>query len=302
MANLDLSKISLGSADAMTQKLSYFNNYVTEYAATTLKLNPTTDLLKNPQVDFPLTARLIYFTATDIQGLPFSPVIVLPVNPDTFRVAYKKKSDAIYTLGGFVINHWHDDVIMVTATGYIPSFRSRAKILSSSYHLFLQLLNLYKSCGQVVGEYTKQFDVASGDPDKIASTISAPPLVSPRAADFPGGVSDPGFQQAAAAYAKASQAASTPGLVQSATEKTDTIIVQGNSLRNAKIQLLYQHDVYTGIFMDFTVDEDYEQPNTLKYAFTFKATTHQNIITDNIPNAGAATGIGTLQALSRKVI
>lgn len=262
----DSSSFKIDNLTSLNNKLSLFNSYMAEYSQlaylTARNVGRSTELL-----DIPIQMKLMQFWPKDISGVPLLPFIVLPVNPDNFKVQYKKKTDVVYTLGGFVVNHWHDDVTTVTAEGYIPSFASKAKILTTSYQLgFLPLLNLYKSCGQVSTEYRSTIQYQSQDEGKMTT-------VPPKGANVDGAVNT-------SRLAEVKPAGIAYGENQAKT--TDTLVVTGNQLRNASIQLIYQHDLYEGVFTDFTIEETYEQPNTLKYGFTFKSWRQSNVIVPNI--------------------
>src|SRR5271157_2208116 len=124
MANIDTTQFKLDSLDSLIPKISYFNNYMTEFSQISASLAGASAIsgvggagaaaaALGKVIDLPLGLRLIMFTAKHIEGIPFLPAIILPVNPDSFIARHKKRSDVIYTLGGFIVNHWHDDVIVV---------------------------------------------------------------------------------------------------------------------------------------------------------------------------------------------
>lgn len=248
MGNLDTSKFTIDSVDSLDSKMAYFNNYMAEYVAMSQVAKSSNGILP----DYPKEYKLLAFTARHISGQEMLPIIQLPVNPDTFKAAFKKRSDITYTLGGFIINHWHDDVITITASGYIPSLGSRAKILTDSYAAFSQLLNLYKSCGQIASSYSITNEVPSYDEEKLKNSNMA------------------------------SQNNTIEESGNPSTARKDTIVISGIQLRAATVSLRYQQDVYEGIFIDFTMDESYDQPNTLRYSFTFKAMTHKDTVTDKL--------------------
>ena len=280
MANLNTSLFKLDALESLTPKVAYFNNYMQEFAQVTYKSSGpaslasiagsggagiATTIAGKLDIDLPLSLKLIMFTAKHIEGVPFLPGIILPINPDQFKAQFKKRSDVIYTLGGFVINHWHDDVITITASGMIPSFGSRAKILTTSYQVFLQLLNLYKSCGQIATSYSSLIEVPSLDRSKLLERTG-----TGRGVVFDESLND----------------VSIP--------RKDTMVISGTQLRNATIELVYQHDLYEGIFIDFNIEESYDMPNTLRYTFTFKAISHKNIITDKLSGGNAMTAGDTI--------
>lgn len=266
MAALDVSSFKIDSISSLRNKMDYFNNYMQELAQLNhLAARQAGRDVEGSLPDAPLPLKLIRFWPKDISGVPVLPFIALPINPHQFKVVHKKKSDVIYTLGGFVINHWHDDVTTITATGYLPSFGGRAKALTTSYQFgFLPLLNMYKSCGQIATTYRQSVTTPSLDRDKLTRDA--------------GKTKDNNLPNVG--YSKGD---STP---------SDTLTVSGNALRNAHIDLYYQHDVYTGIFTDFTIDETYEQPNTLLYSFTFKAFRSKNVVIPNLLEETSKLGKG----------
>lgn len=219
------------------------------------------DLLRN--FDLPTHTRLIRFRAKDMSsGDMVFPFLILPVNPDLFRVEYKKRSDVEYTLGGFVITHWHDDVTTITASGYIPTFRNKAKVLTSSFRAFLTLLQMYKEAGQpkLIGTvFPSTGTQAQAQLNKLGNTQA---VVAPSVASaVPNG-----------------QAPKTVG----PDPKDQTISFTLGRIQNSIIELGYMSDIYKGIFTSFVVEEAYEQPNTLKYTFTFKAVEVTDILFGNL--------------------
>jgi hypothetical protein len=189
--------------------------------------------------DIPLEARIIMLRVVNLDGsVGFLPDVFLPVNPDKFDVTHKKKSSLVYTMGGFVTQHWHDDIITIDASGFIPSFANQAKIISDSYHAFLKVVDIYMKCGQIEVANEKKavlqsFTTKDDQLDSMQNDVSA----------RTGGVKP----------------------------STTSITIEPRTLLNAQIQLIYQDIMYTGIFQTFTIQEDYEQPNTLRYRFTFHA-------------------------------
>jgi hypothetical protein len=206
------------------------------------------------KIDLPISSRLIMFQAVD-NGNPDwrFPLLVLPVNPDSFKVSYKKKSDLVYTLGGFVVTHWHDDVITITGSGYIPSFKGKSKVLAESYQYFLKFLDLYLSCGQIEREsilYSTPLSTKT-DVKELISTVSTNNQTQ-------------------------SQPKPAEDLIKS-VQHSEELKVTLTSLQRSTIWLRYQDDAYNGIFTQFDIDETQEQPNTLKYTFTFKAMERINV-------------------------
>jgi hypothetical protein len=255
-----LNAVGKDSIASTYAKIAMFNNYILEYTSLLPGniANPARNALTNVPTDIPLAAKLIYFTSVQADNSPVpvtNPILTLPVNPDTFQVTFKKRSDAVYTLGGFVLNHWHDDITLITAKGYIPSFKGKAKILTQSYQAFLQFMELYKSCGQTVTE---------------GQTLSAVPSNDFTSFD-------------SAAQTNGSSTRIENGISTITTGKdSDVLVLDKTSVQNAKVQLIYQHDVYEGIFTDLIIEESYEQPNTLQYTFNFKAISHKNVMFDRL--------------------
>ena len=203
-------------------------------------------------LDLPISSRLLMFKPKDPINANWSfPILVLPVNPNTFRVNYRKKSDLVYTLGGFVVTHWHDDVISITGDGYIPSFKNKAKILSDSYQYFLQFLELYLSCGKVKREVNKFIKALSLNSSELLST------------------------QLRDSAIEASSALNT-SIIKKDVGKEIQITTQ--TIQNSLIELRYQQDLYEGIFTSFSIEESYEMPNTLRYNFDFKAMSRKDVV------------------------
>jgi len=232
--------------NSFIKKINVWNQAINLYASTSPGVS-------KKEFDLPLAARLMAISVHGNFLETILPALILPVNPRKFRVEHRKKSSYRYTLGGFVLNHWHPDLSTITADGYIPSFKGKSKALSESFWVFMALLKIYRSCGEI---------------DNI---------VKP-----PASVSVP------AGFGTEQQQLDIPSPNQQATSnkvpKTETkLIVSENTLRNAELKLWYNSDVYTGIFTSFTIEEDEEYPNTLLYSFNFSARDHQNIIGDAIP-------------------
>jgi len=240
---INFNSIQNTAVSGLKGKLDFFNRAMETFAA------GRTDLLGNP--DLPVGARLIRFSAVTTGGLALFPFVLLPVNPKQLKVQHKKKSNYQYTLGGFVLNHWHDDLTTITATGYIPSMMSRSKPFAASYWAFLFLLNLYKSNGQIVTSTSQPININIGIQESLKPTMP---------------------QVAGGAMAE------SVGTADALAIKSDSITVDSQSLRNSEVQLAYQNDIYTGIFLDFTIEEDEEQPNTLLYSFTFISRLHTDVI------------------------
>ena len=126
----------------------------------------------------------------------------------------------------------------------------------------------------------------------VSNSLGSTP---PNPADFPDGADGSAFQQAAAQYAAAQQTAASSGSTNNLTHTdSDTVMLQTDSIALAEVSLSFQNDTYTGIFLDFIIEEDEEQPNTLLYTFTFAARKHS----DNIGGyLAAGAGVNILQML-----
>jgi len=249
--------------DAFKTKINMWNQAINLYAST----SPGG---ASKDFDLPLATRLL---AISVYGNNFLetvlPALVMPVNPKQFRVEHKKKSSYRYTLGGFVLNHWHPDLTTITANGYIPSFQGKSKPLSLSFWYFMALLQLYRKCGEVDTTTIAPPVPAVLPMDSIMD--SQQPALPP---DLPAAEGEPPM----------------PSEMETSPTTTVNLIAQQNSLRNAELVLWYNTDVYIGIFTNFTIEEDEEQPNTLLYNFTFSARTYRNVIGDTIPIADIVRG------------
>lgn len=221
-------------------KLASFYSGITGLDSATNPLQQASAAISNAQdilelIDLPLPLRLMMFRLKKHDGSTAPiPELILRVNPDSFTVSYKKKSDLVYTTGGFVTQHWHDDKMTIRASGWVPSFRGRAKILTDGYQMFLELLSIYTQCGNVqkfLGQQllAKNLDIKSFL-EKYTDT--------------------------------------RPTTRAGVTEDTQPATYETFSMY-PKVELFYQNDVYEGVFTDFTSKENYEMPNTLQYDFTF---------------------------------
>ena len=200
-------------------------------------------------IDLPISLKFMILQLEDVSNNRSFPVI-LPVNPDTFKAQYKKKVAVDYVAGGFSVNFWHDDIIEINATGYIPSFQSRAKVLTNSYAHFRELLDVYTKCGKVQPLY------------KSISTT-----VNPDDSNLQGQTLDvPGSAQGTNPL-DISSGAVTPGT----NADGASMLVAKFAVQYVKVFLIYQHEQFEGVFTDFAVHESYEMPNTLQYTFNFKA-------------------------------
>jgi hypothetical protein len=200
-------------------------------------------------IDLPISLKFMILQLADISNNRSFPVI-LPVNPDDFKVNYKKKITIDYVAGGFVTNFWHDDIIDISAAGYIPSFQSRAKILTDSYAHFRELLDVYTKCGKVQPSYRSISTTANPDDSNIeGQTLSVP-----------------GSSQGTTPL-DTSSGTVTPGT----NADTATMLSAQYNIQYVKVFLIYQHEQFEGVFNSFSVHETYEMPNTLQYSFDFKA-------------------------------
>jgi len=253
------SIIENNTHQALWEKARFSQEAILQHAIATadITVEHTTEEILG-KFDLPVHSRLIMFRAKDMSFADtIFPFIVLPVNPDMLRVAYKKRSDIAYTIGGFVVQHWHDDVITITASGYFPTFRNKAKVLTSSFRAFMSLLNLYRSIG--------------GTSNVPVTFPSSPSLLDDKLKKLKPSTSGEGkvpTDQYPAVGNGQTTVTKTDG------KETETQLVTRatvHSIQNSIAELRYQSDVYRGIFTDFSIDEMYEQPNTMKYSFTFKA-------------------------------
>lgn len=240
----DLTSLRNTTQDAIDEKMAFANDLMSTFA------EGRTDLIGGG-FDLPVATRLIRLNTHGADGFELLPTIVLPVNPKTFKVTYKKKSNYQYTLGGFVLNHWHDDLTTIQASGYIPSMSSRSKPFALSYWYFLRFLNLYKQCGQVTA-YQKSYvqtanpagELGQSVPPESATDISETQLDPVTRVDENGNIQ---------------------------ANHQDSILVDRKKIQSAEINLAYQAENHIGIFTDFTIDESEEYPNTLQYTFNFLA-------------------------------
>jgi hypothetical protein len=195
--------------------------------------------------DLPYQSRLMMFRLVGLDGkTTMFPHFVLPVNPEQFVVKYRKRNTVKYTFGGFVIQHWHDDTTLIDTNGSIPSFMNKSKVLTNSYQTFLKLLDIYKKAGQVEVAYRRRFNI---DTINTAKNLR---------------------------NANPDQGQVINGLAANQTELEATPY----NLTNAKVQIIYQDAIYEGVFKTFNITESYDEPNTLKYSFTFEAVSQMNSI------------------------
>lgn len=249
MANLN-TNIGSQASTIFQKRIDIFNNSISNF------IRNSSFFVQGKNFDIPLEARAIVFRVLDLNDVPGAvPDVVLPVNPSKFDVIFKKKSSLVYTMGGFVTQHWHDDIITINAVGMLPSFANQAKIISSSYQAFLKLVDIYTKCGQIITTNTTNAVLNSSGSDSMSTQV--------------------------ARFSNDTSKLVTGSL----TSNTTAIVLTNRQLLNASIQLLYQDIVYTGIFQEFTITEDYDQPNTLTYKFTFHAFKHENTLLGSLGDA-----------------
>lgn len=269
LTTLNPSEVLQDAGNSLSNKAAFFTEYIINYTAMITqsalqeKVYDGIESLMNNQLkglDIPVKARLIMFRAKDIntQDMTF-PFLILPVNPNTFTVKFKKKSDLVYTLGGFVINHWHEDFITITAEGTLPSFQNKSKIFSTSYYAFLSLLNMYKTGGEL--KLIPQTIPVSRSKDTNDLLLTAPPVAPLTASGN-----------------TAQTAASNAEVLAGTSESNKDLRVKLTELRNATIELQYQNDIYEGIFKSLEIKENYEQPNTISYTIEFHAISKKDIL------------------------
>jgi hypothetical protein len=155
----------------------------------------------------------------------------------------------------------------IRASGWVPSFKGRAKILTDGYQMFLQLLDIYRSCGSVqkfLGQklLSKNLEINSFL-EKYTDT----------------------------------QAGKTSSSAVSQDTKDRQPTTYEALTMYPKVELFYQNDVYEGIFTDFTAKENYEMPNTLQYDFTFIADKRTDTIW-----GGLASGVGGVLGATSRVL
>lgn len=219
-------------------------------------------------IDVPLALKLMILTPLDVNGnwISGQVPVFLPVNPDNWDVDYQKKVNIDFTALGFVVNHWHDDIIRCQASGYLPTFQSRAKILTESYQDFLALLRIYAQCGKVTVNYNKIQTVPTGFAPSNASVSTATTEAS------------------TGVVGKTSMNAGEISALQVTTQ----------SVQIAQVRLQYQNDAYIGVFKNFQIKESYDEPNTLKYSFEFAAFRREDAIDLGILQDIATTAAGVL--------
>jgi hypothetical protein len=248
MANIN-TNIGSQANSIFQSRIDIFNNSISNF------VRNSTSLVKGQNFDVPLEARAMVLRVLDLNGVSGAvPDVVLPVNPDKFDVTFKKKSSLIYTMGSFVTQHWHDDVISIDATGMIPSFANQAKIIASSYQAFLRVVDVYTKCGQITVVNTATTTLQTFTTDKNTPQVNS----------LSNSVSE-----------------ATDGTFSTNTTK----LLTTRQLLNASVQLLYQDLVYTGIFQNFMITESYEQPNTLVYKFNFVAAKKESTLLGSLADA-----------------
>lgn len=251
---------AISSGDAVTRELSQVGN-LTGLVQDALEI-----------IDLPLPLKMMMFRLKKHDGTTSPlPELILRINPDSFSVSYKKKSDLVYTTGGFVVQHWHPDKMTIRASGWVPSFKGRAKILTEGYQMFLQLLDIYMKCGST--------ELFLGQ--KLLSTNLGINAFLEKYTDTQGKQVQDNRQPSLSTAKTAKEAA---------TFETYAMY--------PKVELFYQNDVYEGIFTDFTSRESYEMPNTLQYEFTFIADKRTDTVWGGL-NSGIGGTLGNTSRVLR---
>lgn len=308
-----MANASFRSLLDLKTRASYFSDAIIQ-SVKTGRIEPRSVLNAIDAIDIPISSRLITLQAVDSSGKTLDPVVTLPVNPKVFKVAYKKHSSYKYTLGGFVLNHWHPDVITITCTGFIPSMRGKSKVMAQSYQAFLQLLEIFKSCGDITGTSTNIELLSSGEQANVAPPI---PPDSGTGINVP--LTQPSYNASSMVATSNVQASaqSQQGDPSGSTKIADPanttaiavpkihVVTSTYQLQNAEIKLIYQADCYTGIFTDFSIEEDEEQPNTISYSFVFIARKWDNVVTGSLLSTTALNltsfATGTVNTLTKEI-
>lgn len=264
----DLKTMSAGIPGK--DKLMLFYSGIKALDSVTRPLQQVSAVIGNIQdtlelIDLPLPLRLMMFRLKRHDGTVAPiPELILRVNPESFTVSYKKKSDLVYTTGGFVVQHWHEDKMTIRASGWVPSFRGRAKILTEGYQMFLGLLNIYTQCGNVQKFLGQQLISKDLDIDYFTKAYTD------------------------------TQVKNSLNPVTGKEEKVFERRVPETLVMYPKVELFYQNDVYEGMFTDFTSKENYETPNTLQYDFTFIADKKTDTVLGSLGG-----GLGTMSRILR---
>ena len=183
------------------------------------------------------------------------PRLTMYVNPNSMQVKRKKKVTVQYTYGGFVVQHWHDDVITVECTGMLGSFRGEEREHASTYQRFMELIRTFTLVGRSV------------DAPSFATALQGLPA---KAADKKIDTNNPEeFLILPGDYSK---------------DKRRHVVLPG--VKNyAFVEMGFGHERYKGVFDSFDLDWNYEQPNTAKYSFNFIAFNRSDTDFDILDNA-----------------
>lgn len=99
---------------------------------------------------------LFQVVSPDMQTLLLPEALYLHVNPANFDVSYSKLITRIQTLGGFVEQHFGDQLTDISATGSTGAFISVDNGVTTlhrqdtiAYHKIQQLIDVFKSNGSV---------------------------------------------------------------------------------------------------------------------------------------------------------
>jgi len=90
------------------------------------------------------------------QATPTFPYMVMHANPETFELQYQKIISPMATRGGFVEQHWGEELDSIScsgSTGAFISIRSGLSVLnrkaSIAYRKYMELVALYRNSGLV---------------------------------------------------------------------------------------------------------------------------------------------------------
>jgi hypothetical protein len=133
--------------------------------------NPDTDLLQvpstNPNYQHGLEQRKSYIPMAFQITSPLNNrrcllphALVMHINPQTFTENHSKKVERIQTRGGFVEQHWGDDLTAISADGSTGAFMNISTGLSSvlrhktiAWDRYRDLHDLYRNNGSVYDPY-----------------------------------------------------------------------------------------------------------------------------------------------------
>ena len=112
-----------------------------------------------------LNHKRLKWSIIGIETTNITPSLIIDINPKELNIAYKKIINRVRTLGGFLEEHWGDEMDVITGSGSTSMYYDADRGLtvtnrrsSESMQNFLRLVNIYRNNGAELSTKTNRIN------------------------------------------------------------------------------------------------------------------------------------------------